>query len=883
MKIPSNMLACFTNSERDRSGEHQMKCYKLQGNQIGDIIGGFISGGSGPGGRGSHHGDGGGVNVGDIAGIIGGLAGPGSKGEKLGGLISGIGGLIGKKGGHYKGGGPNVDPNNLNGGMVDVVSGLVGHLAHRYLNVDPTTGRIIGAIAGNLVFNLGGKDNKLGAVGKIVLDNIISGKFKRKVDPYIPPKPSIRRIPPTPGRRADVMLDFYTERDRCLAERQLFEDPQFPADDSSLFFSRSPPKQVEWRRPGEICDTPQLIYEGQSRFDVVQGELGDCWLLAAAANLTLRDELFYRVVPPDQSFTENYAGIFHFQFWHYGTWVDVVIDDRLPTSASGELLYMHSRDNNEFWSALLEKAYAKLHGSYEALKGGTTSEALEDFTGGLTEFFDLQQPPNHLMEMMMRGFEMGSLFGCSIEADPHQWEARLRNGLVKGHAYSITGMKMVNGPRGRIPILRIRNPWGNEQEWNGAWSDNSSEWEYISKQQREEMGLVFAHDGEFWMAFNDFLRYFEKMEICNLGPEVMNEVYQMTGVQGSQNGWATYTHNGAWIANETAGGCRNYIQTFPMNPQYHIQVTDSDPYDDDNLCTVIIAVLQKYRRELKHMGVENLPIGFAVYDTGNLNGRLTRGYFQQHKSCARSAAFINLREVTGRFRIPPGNYVIVPSTFEPNEEAEFMLRVYTNDDVASGLGSVMSPNRHIALLSIFRRAVHLLGVTLAVYLRLMKLTSTCKYVRRAIQRGKSEGCSSEPRSTRIIMDFLIRLGKSIGIISVPVVFVDVIGYPASITGSSMEPTLHGSSEKWWERDIVWLSRFGLHTPKIGQIYTFIPPNDPDKRHIKRVTAVDGDIIKPKRGPSYIEVPTGCYWMESDNPNNYYDSRLYGPASFIRFS
>ncbi len=53
---------------------------------------------------------------------------------------------------------------------------------------------------------------------------------------------------------------------------------------------------------------PQLIVEGQSRFVVVQGELGDCWLLAAAANLTLRDELFYRVVPPDQSFTDNYAG-----------------------------------------------------------------------------------------------------------------------------------------------------------------------------------------------------------------------------------------------------------------------------------------------------------------------------------------------------------------------------------------------------------------------------------------------------------------------------------------------------------------------------------------------------------------------------------------------
>uniref|UniRef100_A0A183VG02 Calpain_III domain-containing protein n=1 Tax=Toxocara canis TaxID=6265 RepID=A0A183VG02_TOXCA len=112
-------------------------------------------------------------------------------------------------------------------------------------------------------------------------------------------------------------------------------------------------------------------------------------------------------------------------------------------------------------------------------------------------------------------------------------------------------------------------------------------------------------------------------------------------------------------------------------------LTDSDPYDEDELCTVIIAVMQKYRRELKYAGIENLAIGFAVYDAGDVSGRLSRGYFQSHKSCARSAAFINLREVTARFRVPPGNYVIVPSTFEPNEEAEFMLRIYTNGFIES--------------------------------------------------------------------------------------------------------------------------------------------------------------------------------------------------------
>lgn len=92
-----------------------------------------------------------------------------------------------------------------------------------------------------------------------------------------------------------------------------------------------------------------------------------------------------------------------------------------------------------------------------------------------------------------------------LQPDPNVVEARCDNGLVRGHAYSITRIKYcdIQTPRvsGKIPLVRIRNPWGNEAEWVGPWSDKSQEWQFIPPEEKEEIGLTFEHDGEFWMSF----------------------------------------------------------------------------------------------------------------------------------------------------------------------------------------------------------------------------------------------------------------------------------------------------------------------------------------------------------------------------------------------
>lgn len=62
---------------------------------------------------------------------------------------------------------------------------------------------------------------------------------------------------------------------------------------------------------------------------------------------------------------------------------------------------------------------------------------------------------------------------------------------------------------------------------------------------------------------------------------------------------------------------------------------------------------------------------------GQRNIHLNRNFFLRHSSAARSETFINLREVCSRFSLPPGEYLIVPSTFEPHKNGDFCVRVFT--------------------------------------------------------------------------------------------------------------------------------------------------------------------------------------------------------------
>lgn len=470
--------------------------------------------------------------------------------------------------------------------------------------------------------------------------------------------------------------DYDSLKAQCLQSGGLFEDSLFPAVASSLGFNELGPRSaktsgVRWMRPTELCKRPEFIVDGATRTDICQGALGNCWLLAAIASLTLNDNLLHRVVPHGQGFQQGYAGIFHFQFWQFGEWVDVVIDDRLPVK-DGKLLFVHSAEGTEFWSALMEKAYAKLNDCYEALSGGSTCEGFEDFTGGVTEMYDLNKAPSDLFSIIRRAVERGSLLGCSIDiTSANDMEAVTFKKLVKGHAYSLTGVEEVSYRGNMTRLVRIRNPWG-EVEWTGAWSDDSREWDSIDASSRSRLQNR-SEDGEFWMSFNDFLHEFSRLEICNLTAD---------SLESSQvKKWSSSLFQGEWRRGSTAGGCRNYPASFWLNPQFKIMLQNPDKQGSPD-CSFVVALMQKDRRKKRREGQDMETIGFALYEIpdefrGSSGVHLKRDFFLSHASSARSETFINLREVSSRLKLPKGEYIIVPSTFEPNKESDFILRVFS--------------------------------------------------------------------------------------------------------------------------------------------------------------------------------------------------------------
>eukprot|EP00913_Durusdinium_trenchii_P011034 g10358.t1 len=158
-------------------------------------------------------------------------------------------------------------------------------------------------------------------------------------------------------------------------------DDAFPHTQESIGNSR----QCEWVRARDLAEKPAL-FDDIEPADVCQGALGDCWLIAAIAGAAefpnfFRDHLF-----ETKEINEDGKYRIRLYDWIKKKWTVIEIDDYIPCKPRKWYEPVASTIfsevcNEQLYVVLMEKAFAKFAGSYQALNGGFSFLAWMAMTG----------------------------------------------------------------------------------------------------------------------------------------------------------------------------------------------------------------------------------------------------------------------------------------------------------------------------------------------------------------------------------------------------------------------------------------------------------------------------------------------------------------------
>lgn len=195
----------------------------------------------------------------------------------------------------------------------------------------------------------------------------------------------------------------------------------------------------------------KLVVGGIQVSDLKQGEAGDCYFLATAASLARQQPEFLR-----RSFVANTDGTVSVRFFKKAddgstqqVWVKV---DRDTVQRYGRNVYARGADAHEQWPALLEKAYAKFIGSYEAIgHGGLADLAAFALTGTQGQYAQTEPQTAADVVASLRA-ALAARRAVTAQTSPTESAP----GMVPSHAYSV--LAVVETPAGTR--IRVRNPWG---------------------------------------------------------------------------------------------------------------------------------------------------------------------------------------------------------------------------------------------------------------------------------------------------------------------------------------------------------------------------------------------------------------------------------------
>ncbi|CAF1194395.1 unnamed protein product [Adineta ricciae] len=334
-----------------------------------------------------------------------------------------------------------------------------------------------------------------------------------------------------------------------LLTHRRFHDQSFPASSQSIYingcsFSKStlavlPEHQtnlslnrhIQWLRPNQInpsewnqnSTSQWTVFRNPKPNDVVQGALGDCWFITALSVLAEEAEYLMKVLITKEY---NPQGFYYVRLCKDGEWTQVIVDDRFPCTSSQRLAYSQAH-RKQLWVPLIEKALAKLNGSYEAIIAGRCCEGLATVTGSPCETLILGRTNNpddknvDLDQLWMKLYNarLNKFLMCAMCSNNQLSKEEFQKaGLLNVHAYSLQDVKQSND--GKHRLVKLRNPWGGTYRWNGDWSDDSPLWLENADLRKELLKEKRSkRDGVFWMPFTSFVKYFECVDICKIRPD----------------------------------------------------------------------------------------------------------------------------------------------------------------------------------------------------------------------------------------------------------------------------------------------------------------------------------------------------------------------------
>lgn len=408
--------------------------------------------------------------------------------------------------------------------------------------------------------------------------------------------------------------------------------------DESTILSRYE-TMLDWRTPSQIATRPEDVaakrvvtlplYGPDLHLGQVKGgKLEDFWLQSALAAIIERPEFARTLVTKiDGKQSDGYV----VNLYEMGVRRQVILDQYIPCMPLGLPVFTHSSEG-DLWISLVEKAFAKMHGGYQALRFGHLKSGLVSLTNCPTFNFEFKDDNSALIVRAIKYFGLIKEWIAKrylIVASTAAFSTTNESAEAASHGYSIVNYLEIDHSRFPIPnlektvsrIVNLRNPWG-VFDWAGDWSANSPLWTEQIKTFYH--GILTDTQDSFWISIESLLENFSCLTVS------------------LTQGWHTFHTQSAFV--KCVDTSQEDLTHFCSKHCYQISLAER---------THIVFGL--HQEDERNPGVSetrpNIDIGIAILAVQDGTYRL-RGHIDSE--------FV--RETYLEMVLDPGTYIIVPKS-----------------------------------------------------------------------------------------------------------------------------------------------------------------------------------------------------------------------------